>query len=300
MKNIITAHLALLGANLIYGVNYSVAKLIMPSYIEPFGFIFCRALGALLLFWALHLFVKSEKIERKDFLRLLICGAFGVAGNQLSFFYGLNITTPINAAIIMTCNPILVLIMSAIILKERISVMKITGIFLGLVGAAGLILFNRELTISESTILGDLFIFINASSYAIYLVLVKPLMKKYQPITVIKWVFLFGFIFVFPFGFNQFNDINWQTFETTTWLVFLFVIVATTFLAYLFNIYALKIVNPSVVSIYIYSQPVVATIVALIIGQDQLSLLKIVAALLIFTGVFLVSRKPKKVVIISE
>jgi drug/metabolite transporter (DMT)-like permease len=289
----VKAHLALLGANLIYGVNYSVAKLIMPQFIEPFGFIFCRVLGALLLFWGLSSFVKSEKIDRKDYWRLFICGAFGVAGNQLSFFYGLNITTPINAAIIMTCNPVLVLIMSSIILKERINGIKLGGIFLGLSGAVGLILLNKSLSISTETAIGDLFIFINATSYAIYLVMVKPLMKKYEPITVIKWVFLFGFLFVFPFGFNQFSAIEWGSFTSNTWLAFGFVVIATTFFAYLFNIYALKTVNPSVVSIYIYSQPVVATMVALFIGQDELNLLKMVSALMIFVGVYLVSHKPK-------
>lgn len=133
----------------------------------------------------------------------------------------------------------------------------------------------------------------NATSYAIYLVLVKPLMKKYEPITVMKWVFLFGFLIVFPFGFNQFTAIEWSSFTTNTWLAFLFVVIATTFFAYLFNIYALKSVNPSVVSIYIYSQPIVATMVALIIGQDELNLLKMVSALMIFIGVYMVSRKPK-------
>jgi drug/metabolite transporter (DMT)-like permease len=289
----VKAHLALLGANLIYGVNYSIAKLVMPTFIEPFGFIFCRVLGALLLFWGLHAFMKSEKIERKDYWRLFICGAFGVAGNQLSFFYGLNITTPINAAIIMTCNPVLVLIMSSIILKERISGLKLGGIFLGLTGAVGLILLNKNLSISTETVVGDLFIFINATSYAIYLVMVKPLMKKYEPLTVIKWVFLFGFLFVFPFGFDQFNAIEWSSFTTNTWLAFGFVVIATTFFAYLFNIYALKSLNPSVVSIYIYSQPIVATMVALFIGQDELNLLKMVSALMIFIGVYLVSHKPK-------
>tara|TARA_R110002049_G_scaffold280816_3_gene460252 strand:+ start:1733 stop:2635 length:903 start_codon:yes stop_codon:yes gene_type:complete len=293
LSKTVKAHLALLGANLIYGVNYSIAKLVMPEFIEPFGFIFCRVLGALLLFWGLHAFMKSEKIDRKDYWRLFICGAFGVAGNQLSFFYGLNITTPINAAIIMTSNPVLVLIMSSIILKERISGIKLGGIFLGLSGAVGLILFNNSLSISTENIAGDLFIFINATSYAIYLVLVKPLMNKYEPITVMKWVFLFGFLFVFPFGFNQFTEIDWNSFTSNTWLAFLFVVIATTFFAYLFNIYALKSVNPSVVSIYIYSQPIVATMVALLIGQDELNLLKMVSALMIFVGVYMVSRKPK-------
>lgn len=290
----VLAHLALLGANLIYGVNYSVAKELMPNYIQPFGFIFCRVIGALLLFWLFGLSQKKEKIYRKDFMRLMLCGLFGVTANQLMFFYGLNITTPINAAIIMTCNPILVLIISAALIGERITPVKILGIFIGLAGAAGIILNGKELAINSDNFLGDLFIFLNATSYAIYLVTVKPLMKRYESTTVIKWVFLFGFLFVFPFGFNEFTLIDWDTFNSSIWGAFAFVIIGTTFLAYLFNIFALKQLNPSVVSSYIYSQPLIASIVALAMQKDELNLIKIVSAILIFSGVYLVSIRNRK------
>jgi drug/metabolite transporter (DMT)-like permease len=194
----------------------------------------------------------------------------------------------------MTCNPILVLIISAIIIRERITPVKIGGIFLGLTGAAGLILHGNKLTVGTDTFWGDLFIFLNASSYAFYLVLVKPLMNKYSPTTVIKWVFLFGFIIVFPFGFNQFKLIDWNSFDSGIWAAFFFVVVGTTFLAYLFNILGLKQLNPSVVSSYIYSQPLIATLVALILGQDELSIVKVVSAILIFAGVYLVSIRKTK------
>lgn len=290
-NKIILAHLAIFGANIIYGINYSVAKEIMPDYILPFGFIFCRVLGALSLFWLFQFTVKSEAIEKGDFLRLFLCGLFGVASNQLMFFYGLNLTSPINAAIIMTCNPILVLLFSAFLIKERITPLKVAGIFLGLVGAAGLILNKKQLSLDSSHLVGDLFIFLNASSYAIYLVTVKPLMQKYKPITVIKWVFLFGFMIVIPFGFQEFQAINWESFNSTVWASFLFVVIGTTFLAYLFNIYGLKRLSPSVVSTYIYSQPLIASAVALIMQKDELDAVKIISALLIFTGVYLVSRR---------
>lgn len=265
----------------------------MPEFIQPFGFIFCRVSGALLLFWLLGLAVKSEKVERKDFLKLATCGLFGVAGNQLMFFYGLNLTSPINSSIIMTCNPILVLIFSAIFIKERITSKKIIGIILGITGALGLILFNNTLQVTGESWKGDLFIFLNATSYGIYLVLVKPLMQKYKPITVIKYVFLFGFLVVIPFGYNQFIAIDWSSFTSNIWLAFLFVVIGTTFLAYLFNIFGLKTLNPSVVSTYIYSQPLIATFVAILLNKDHLSIEKIIAAVLIFTGVFLVSSKRK-------
>lgn len=289
MNTNLKAHLALLGANIIYGLNYSIAKDVMPEYILPFGFIFCRVIGALFLFWLAHSFI-YEKVEKKDLLLLAICGFFGVAANQLMFFYGLNITTPINAGIIMTSNPILVLIASAIILKNRITKTKIAGILLGISGALLLLLFKTDFSFGSETLLGDLFIFLNALSYGVYLVLAVPLMKKYSPMTVIKWVFTFGFIFVLPFGWNQFTEIDWSSFNSSIWLKFSFVIVGTTFLAYLFNIYGLKKLNPSVVSTYIYLQPLLAALFAIWAGKDELDWIKVTAAILIFSGVYLVSK----------
>ncbi len=291
MSNI-KPHLAILGANLIYGVNYSIAKDVMPTFIKPFGFIFCRVLGALILFTLVSSFFK-EKIDKKDFGRLAICGFFGVAANQLMFFYGLNLTNPINAGIIMTSNPIMVLLASAFILNTRITYVKIMGLVLGISGALMILLFKKGFSFGSETWVGDLFIFLNATSYAIYLVLVKPLMHKYSPITVIKWVFTFGFLYVIPFGFNQFTEINWANFTGDIWLKFAFVIIATTFLAYLFNIYGLKRLNPAIVSTYIYLQPLIAALFAIWVGKDSFTWIKFTAAVLIFTGVYLVS-KPQK------
>jgi len=285
------AHAAILGANIIYGLNYSIAKDVMPEFIQPFGFIFCRVSGALLLFWMFAQFAEKEKVSERDLALMAVCGAFGVASNQLMFFYGLNLTSPINAAIILTCNPILVLLISAVVIRERITSRKIIGIGLGLTGAVGLILFKGLSALSSDGFIGDLFVFLNATSYAIYLVLVKPLMQKYKPMTVIKWVFLFGFIYVLPFGWTQFQEIEWATFTTNIWWAFGFVVVGTTFLAYLFNIFGLKELSPSVVSIYIYSQPLIASIMAIALQKDELSIEKILAALFIFSGVYLVSTK---------
>jgi len=285
----IKAHIALLFANIIYGLNYTVAKDVMPEFILPFGFIFCRVIGALSLFWVIHSF-QYERVAKKDLLQMAICGFFGVFGNQLMFFYGLNLTTPINAGIIMTANPILVIIASAIILKNRITLPKVGGIALGISGALILLLVKKDFSFGSETLVGDLFIFLNALSYGIYLVLAVPLMKKYQPLTVIKWVFTFGAILVVPFGFQQFVAIEWSTFSTDIWIKFGFVVIATTFFAYLLNIYGLKKLSPSVVSTYIYLQPLLAALVAIWAGKDSLDWIKIVAAILIFSGVYLVSK----------
>ena len=290
MNRFLHAHLALFGANLIYGLNYTLAKEVMPQYIQAFGFIFCRVTGALVLFWLVHALFYREKIERSDIPRLILCGLFGVAINQLLFFKGLDMTHPINASIIMTTNPILVLIMSTLIARERLNWFKALGVSLGIAGALILITMNRSFQFGDSTSLGDLLILINAASYGLYLVLVKKLMLKYKAITVIKWVFLFGYLVVFPVGFSEFRQIHWSAFTATVIWETVYVIVGTTFLAYLFNIYALKVISPTVASAYIYLQPVLASLFAVWMGKDEITLLKVSATALIFVGVYLVSR----------
>ncbi len=294
MNKRLLAHIALFAANLIYGINYTVAKDVMPDFIEPLGFIFLRASGALLLFWLCYRLFFYEKIARNDMFKLMLCGLFGVAINQMLFFEGLNLTTPINAAVIMVTNPILVLIMGALLAAERITKRKMLGIALGATGAISLITYGGAVELNPNHFWGNIMVLINAASYGVYLVMVKPLMEKYKPITVISWVFLFGFLFVIPFGWTDFQSIQWSQMPSDVLYKVAFVVMGTTFMAYLLNIYGLKTLNPSTVSTYIYLQPVLASMVAILAGSDSLSPIKIMAALIIFGGVYLVSVSPKQ------
>ena len=295
MNKRLLAHLALFAANLIYGINYTVAKDVMPDYIEPLGFILVRVIGAVVLFWLCYALFYYEKVKKGDLLKLAICGLFGVAINQMLFFEGLNLTTPINAAVIMVSNPILVLLFGIVFATERFSTKKGIGVALGALGAIVLITNGGQLSLNKEHFCGNIMVFFNASSYAVYLVLVKPLMQKYKPITVISWVFLFGILFVIPFGWSDFQAIQWATMPSGILWRVAFVVVGTTFLAYLFNIYGLKTLNPSTVSTYIYLQPVLASIVAIIASSDSLDLTKICSTVFIFLGVYLVSHKTKAV-----
>jgi drug/metabolite transporter (DMT)-like permease len=285
----IWAHLAILGANIIYGANYSIAKAIMPEYIKPFGFIVLRGIGGTLLFWLFHVLFIREKVEKKDFPKLVLGAFLGIAANQMLFFKGLSITTPINAAIIMTSTPILVLLAASLMLRERITVSKIAGIISGIAGALLIILMGKDFSFGSETMPGDLMVFINASLYGVYLVMIKPMLKKYHPLTVNKWVFFLGLLISLPFGWGEALEINWAVMPPKILGGVVFVVVGLSFFAYLFNSYALSRVSPSTVSIYIYSQPVFATAIAIGLGNDSLSVLKVVAALLIFGGVYLVS-----------
>ena len=294
MKIKILPHIALFAVNLIYALNYSIAKDVMPDYIGPSGFILLRVIGGSFLFFLTYIFFIKEKVNSSDLVRLIFCGLFGVAINQLFFFEGLNLTTPINAAIIMTVSPILVIIFSAIIIKEKITIRKIFGIFLGLTGAATLILKSGAISLNNDYFIGNFLVFVNATSYSIYLVIVKGLMTKYNPITVMFYVFSFGLIFVFPFGISELSNVSLEIFTLEIFLKVGFVVICTTFLAYLFNAFALKSLNPSVVSIYIYLQPVLATVIAIILKSDSLDLVKIISSAFIFSAVFLVSMPSKK------
>ena len=294
------AHLALFAVAVIYGGNYIIAKDVMDKgYVLPLAFILLRVVSATLLFWLFHLIYVRERIRnRADWIRLALCGLFGVALNQMFFFSGLKLTFPINASLIMTTTPVLVLVVSALLIGERITSRKVLGIALGAGGAILLIAYGREMRFGGPSLKGDLLVFLNASCYGIYLVLVKPLMKKYNAITVVKWVFTFGLLGVIPFGLPQLTASDWGAFPTYIYFSIAYVLVFTTFFAYLFNAYALRAVNPSVVSIYIYLQPLLAAALSLMLGMEKLTPNKWVAAILIFVGVYLVSWKkqsPKRV-----
>ncbi|WP_462280795.1 DMT family transporter [Salinivirga cyanobacteriivorans] len=289
MSKRLLAHAALIGANLIYGVNYSVAKWIMPDYVSPFALVVMRAIGGVLLFWTFASFGVKEQVKRKDLYRLALCGMFGVAFNQMMFLAGLNFTTPIDASIIMTANPIVVLIAALVLLGERITWRKTLGIILGGSGAILLITSGGNVSLDSEHFVGNLLMLGNTSSYAMYLVLVKPLMKKYHPLTVIKWVFLFGSFIIIPVGFGQFSTTDFSNFTTEVWLSIGYVVIFTTFFAYLLNIVAMKWVSPTLASTYIYSQPVIASVVAIIMLQDHLTWLKVISTGLVFAGVYFVN-----------
>ncbi|MEL4456875.1 DMT family transporter [Lutimonas vermicola] len=281
-------------AALIYGVSFTVAKEVMPLHVRPFGFILLRVLGATSLFWIVGIFLKKEKIEVNDYPRLLLGAVFGIALNQLSFFKGLSMTTPINASVIMVTSPILVLIFSSFLLNEKATKKKLLGIFIGLLGAVMLIIFGKEPGIATNATLGNLLVFVNASSYGLYLILIKNLTKKYHAITLAKWLYLLGLIMVLPFGFSELSMVEWQTMPLPIIYRVGFIIVFTSFLTYMFNLFAIKELKPTTLSIFIYLQPVIASMYALFVGSDSLNAIKIGATVLIFIGVYLVTRRPKE------
>lgn len=277
--------------SIIYGVTFTIAKDVMPKYVEPFGFITMRVGGSVILFWLISFFGPKEKIALEDFPRIVAAALFGVALNMLTFFKGLSYTSPIMGAVLMVTTPMIVLVLSAFIMKERMKKRKVLGLLLGLAGTITLILYGKSMVNAPNAALGNLLVFINAISYGFYLILVKKLMDKYNAFTFVKWIYTFGLIMVLPFGWNEFHAIEWPTIPTSIFWKIGFVVVFSTFLTYLLNLVSMRELKPTTVAVFIYLQPLFATIFAVGLGKDELSLVKLLSAVLIFTGVYLVTQK---------
>jgi drug/metabolite transporter (DMT)-like permease len=291
------AHIGLLATNIFFAINLSAVKYITGNnFINPFGLNVIRVGISVILFWMLFLTnVKgSNKIHRADIPRFIICALSGVAINQMLFVQGLSLTYSIHAVLLMLTTPILITIIAAIIVKEKITGYKILGLFFGIAGAILLLSAHQNSGLATNVLLGNFLILINAIAYACYFVLVKPLMEKYNPIMVIRWVFTFGFFMVLPFGYQQFISIHWQAINTVGYICLLLVVIGGTFLAYLFNVYGIKILGAATAGSYIYSQPVFAAIIAMFFLYEKLEGYKVFAAMLIFSGVYLCNKPQKK------
>jgi drug/metabolite transporter (DMT)-like permease len=293
-------NLALVAAtfvSIIYGMTFTIAKDVMPRYVDAYGFIVFRAGGSTLLFWIIWAVLKlsgnvpSEKISRSDFPRVIAAAFFGIALNMLCFFKGLSLTSPISAAVIMVSTPMIVLVLSAIILKERMRKRMITGLLLGLFGTTFLILYGKSVGNATNASLGNLLVLINAISYGFYLIIVKKLMHTYNAFTFVKWIYLLGFLMVLPFGWDVFENVNWVTLPFSIYWKIGFVVFFSTFLNYLLNLLSMKELSPTTVAVFVYLQPLFATIFAIGLGKDELNGVKILSALLIFSGVYLVTMK---------
>jgi drug/metabolite transporter (DMT)-like permease len=290
MNKTIPAHIALFTLNLLYAISYFVIKSVTPEFLGANGFVLVRATGALFLFWLFGSLMPKEKIDKSDYKKFIIAALFGVVFNQLSFFNGMPYTSPNYSAIIMTSTPIIVLIISAFYLKEKITKNKVIGMILGGLGAVTIILQNEATKDAPNPILGNILIFSNAANFGFYIVYCKPLMEKYNPFTVLKWVFLFGSIILFPIGFSDIREASWN-FPTEIWVGIIYVIVGITFLTFLLNMFSIKRVSPNIATTYIFLQPFLSALLSYLIHGKVMDYKSIGASILIFIGVYFVSFK---------
>lgn len=282
-------YLALVAVSLFYGVNYSILKIVVPEYLDPFGLIFYRVFISGAIFFIVYLF-SGEKIDWKsDGLRILGCALTGVAVNMLMFYKGISLTSAVNGAILMTLTPVMVLVWAALLLGERITPLKMLGIISGMVGAI-VIFYTPGYSLDTGHWLGDLLIVLNGMSYAAYLVLVKPLLKKYKPLTVMAWIFVIGAFLVLPVSLNPALAADFTSFPPGVWMSISYTILVVTVLVYILNAWTLQRVPASVVGSFIYLQPIFATFTAVLFFEEVFLGKHILAAFLIFTGVWLVTR----------
>jgi drug/metabolite transporter (DMT)-like permease len=291
-----TAHIALFFTNLFFAINLSAVKhLTNTELVKPFGLNVVRIGVSVLLFWIMYLLKPVNiKIEKADRPRLFLCAVSGIAINQLFFIKGLSLTYPIHAALLLLITPILIVFIAAWILKERLGIFKVAGLALGISGALVLVLAKDSSGNASNVLLGDLFIIINAISYTIYFIIVKPLMLKYNAVVILRWIFTIGLFLVLPFGWIEFTAIPWQAYTAIDFTGMALIVICGTFLAYLFNLYGIKILGASVAGFYIYTQPVFAALIAMLFLHEHLALYKIIAAVLIFSGVYLANKQFKK------
>ena len=296
MTSQIKAHLGLLATNLFFAINISVIKyLTTQGFTGPYGLNVVRSGICVILFWLLF-FINGErkKIDKKYIVRFLLCAFTALAGNQMLFMKGVSLTYPIHASLLLLITPILITFIAAWVLKEAITSAKLIGLFLGVGGAYILIMSGHSATKGNDILLGDLLVIMSTVLYTIYFILVKPLMKIYSTMDVMRWVFTFGFIMILPLGWNEFIQITWSHFTFNEYLLLFIVVVPGTFLAYIFNAYGIKILNASTAGAYIYLQPVFAVIIAIIFLKESLELYKIIAGIVIFSGVYLANKQTKK------
>jgi drug/metabolite transporter (DMT)-like permease len=293
MNERLKAHIAVLLANIFFGINYITIKLIVPSKLSAPALNVCRVVGSSALFWMLYSLKPSKPgIQKKDIPRFITCALLGVSLNQALFVKGLSLTSSIHASLLMLVTPILIIFIAAWLLKERITPLKIIGVITGISGAAILVLMKDVSHTATSIVLGDLLVISNATTYAFYLVLVRPLMRRYSAVHVIRWVFTISMFFMILYGWHDFVSTQWQDFSIGNWFCFAFVITGATFLAYLFNIYGVLHIGASATGSYIYTQPVFAAIIAMIFTGETYDWVKLLAAILIFTGVYLANYRP--------
>tara|TARA_B100001248_G_scaffold256219_1_gene236934 strand:+ start:44 stop:940 length:897 start_codon:yes stop_codon:yes gene_type:complete len=286
------AMFAALGATLIYALNHTIAKDVMPTYIQGFGFIGIRLIGATIAFWLIGLLMPKQHIDKADRWAFLRAAFFGMAINMLAFFKGLEYSTPINSTVIITTTPIMVFLFSVILLKENIRPKRAIGVLIGFLGALSLVLFSQQAPANAPNIsLGNFLFIANASTYGLYMIYVKPLSEKYNTIHLLKWLFLIGLLMTMPFTLPELLEVDFQQMPHSVWWRIGFVVLGTTFMTYLLMVYAIRHLRATSLSVFTYLQPIIGIVYAALVGADFMTPVKWIAMSLVLLGVFLVTKQ---------
>jgi len=287
-------HLACFGAYTIFGFNIIVCRdLSNMAFISPLGLFCFRAVGATLLFWLVSLFLPEEKVDRKDFPKIFCASMLGLFFTQITFLKASTIATPLDISIINAITPVFTMFVAAIVLKEPITFKKAGGVTMSFCGIIFLILNTVRAGnggVTETKPLGIVLIICNSLFFACYLGIFKPLISKYNVITFMKWMFLFSAVVAIPFDVKELSHLDMAVMPAKYLYELGFIILFSTFIAYFLIPIGQKVLRPTVISLYGYLQPIIATVMGILMGMDRLSWQKAVAAVLVFTGVVLVNK----------
>lgn len=288
----ISGHLACFAAYAIFGVNIIVCKDLTGGHlISPIAIFTLRSLGAGLMFWILSLFLPYEKVEKLDYLKILAAAFLGYFVTQLTFLMAIPDVTPMHCSIISSMSPIYTMFIAALVLKEPLSWQKAGGVALSLCGILFLILNNAGGSgDKESSLYGIFLMFLNSLSFSLYLGIFKPVIAKYSVVTFMKWIFLFSALMSLPLSFREVFSFGWTRIPAEQMWELGYLIVFATFMAYFLIPFGQKRIRPTLVSMYSYIQPIIATVISVMIGMDILTWQKVLAAAMVFGGVFVVSR----------
>ena len=294
-KRHVVAHISMFFACAFWGLMAPLGKDAMTHGIDGICMVSLRVFGACILFWIASLFVKHEHVPFKDKWKFIFAGLFGLVFNQCCYTVGLSITSPINASIVTTSMPIFAMLLAALILKEPITGKKALGVLMGCSGALILILTSAQAVSDKmGDIRGDVLCLFAQFSFALYLALFNPLIRRYSVFTVNKWMFLFGAIILAPFTMPHLIANNWAAVPVRSYWEAAFVVVICTFVSYILTMVAQQILRPTVVSVYNYVQPLVSVIVSIITGIAIFSVTHALAAALVCAGVWLVTKSKSR------
>lgn len=293
MNRNIQGHAFALTANILWGLMAPIGKSALMEF-SALSVTTFRMVGAAACFWLLSAFCKREHVDHRDMLKIFFASLFALVFNQGVFIFGLSLTSPVDASIVTTTLPIVTMIIAAIYLKEPITNLKVLGIFVGAMGALTLIMSGRITGDGNNSIIGDVLCLIAQISFSIYLTVFKGLSQKYSPVTLNKWMFMYASMCYIPFSYHDVASIQWTEISTAALVQVGYVVVCGSFLAYIFIMTAQRLMRPTVVSMYNYMQPIVATLVAVIMGLGAFGWEKGVAIALVFCGVYIVTKSKSK------
>ena len=296
-KQTIVGHLACFMAYAIFGFNIIVCKdLTSGQLISPLAIFCLRSLGAGALFWLISLFAPKEKVEKKDYLRIFAASILGFFVCQITFLVGIPHITPMDCSVLSAISPIYTMIIAAIVLKEPITWQKAGGVIISFTGIIYLIVSRASSNgVAETSLFGISMIILNSLSFSLYLGIFKPLIGKYSVITFMKWIFLFAFLMSIPFSGKEIVTLNWSAVPAIQLAELAYLIFCATFITYFLIPVGQKRIRPTLVSMYSYVQPIIAIVISICVGMEMLTWQKVLAAIMVFGGVVVVSYSKSRV-----